>query len=157
MKRRKPLKGAGRLRARSEKMEQRYAGPDGRRALVARLLAERPHCEAGPRIVAAYAGRPLEEARAAAPTGAPLRVFPRAVSAHAVHLCMGRSVDVHEVLPRSAAGDILDEANCLALCRLCHEWAGNHLREACALGLRVSRHGPERTAALAAEANFEIG
>lgn len=30
---------------RSAKMEAKYAGPDGRRALVARLLSERPRCE----------------------------------------------------------------------------------------------------------------
>jgi hypothetical protein len=35
------------LPRRSAKTEAKYAGPDGRRALVARLLSERPVCESG--------------------------------------------------------------------------------------------------------------
>lgn len=96
------------LKRRSAKQRAMYAGSDGvegRRALVARLLAERPWCEAG---------------------------LPR--------VCTGAAVDVHEKLARSAGGSILDETNCLCLCRACHTWVGDHPREALALGLRLSRY-----------------
>lgn len=37
-----------------------------------------------------------------------------------------RSVDVHEVKTRARGGSILDERNCRALCRECHDWIGTH-------------------------------
>jgi hypothetical protein len=46
---------------------------------------------------------------------------------------------VHEILSRSAGGSILDEANCLCVCRQCHTWVGDFPNEATALGLRQSR------------------
>ena len=33
-----------------------------------------------------------------------------------------RSTDIHELLSRARGGSILDEANCVALCRECHNW-----------------------------------
>lgn len=84
----------------------------GRRALVARILSARPRCEAGTKIH----------------------------SIDPAHMCTRESVDVHELLARSAGGSILDEANCIAVCRRCHEWIGQRPKLALALGLRVSRY-----------------
>lgn len=47
---------------------------------------------------------------------------------------------MHEVLARSAGGDILDETNLLCVCRACHDWIGQHPRKALELGLRQSRY-----------------
>ncbi len=96
------------LAQRSAKMMAKYAGSgsvEGRRALVGRLLAERPRCQAA-----------------------------------IVNVCAGDSVDVHELLARSAGGSILDETNCLCCCRPCHQWIGDHPLEALARGLRLSRY-----------------
>jgi 5-methylcytosine-specific restriction endonuclease McrA len=50
------------------------------------------------------------------------------------------AVDVHEVLPRSAGGSILDEDNLRAVCRTCHRWIHEHPKEATASGWLVSRY-----------------
>lgn len=105
-----PLARSSGLARRSKKTAKAYAGGDGvegRRAFVARILRQRPECEA--RIVGA---------------------------------CTGASVDVHEVLRRSAGGDIVDDANVRALCRPCHDWIHTHPREARRLGLLASRFAP---------------
>lgn len=92
------------MRARSKKTEKQYVE---RRALVARLLEERPACEACLPL-AAMDGK----------TG-----FVRP------------SVDIHEIKTRARGGSILDEQNLLAVCRFpCHsritdksrdgEWCG---------------------------------
>ncbi len=170
------------LRPRSAKMEAKYAGEkcsacdafgsvyetdgsericetckgtgrtEGRRELVARLLRERPYCEAGPRICAFLEGAEPEDA---AKLGA-LGGYPRHAwvddgkgGVREGHRCDGLSVDVHEILARSAGGSILDEANCLCVCRADHLWIGDHPKEALALGLRASRYGKARTEALA--------
>jgi hypothetical protein len=57
-------------------------------------------------------------------------------------ICTWRSVDVHEVLRRSAGGDIVDDGNVKALCRPCHDWIHTHPREARRLGLLASRFAP---------------
>lgn len=82
-----------------------------RRALVARLLKARPWCEACELL-----DRP------------------------GVDVVM-RSTDIHEKLPRSAGGDILDESNCLAVCRGCHMYLHAHPLLARQLGLLASRYG----------------
>lgn len=105
-----PLTRSSGLAKRSAKTAKAYAGGDGvegRRAFVARILRQRPDCEA--RIIGT---------------------------------CTGASVDVHEVLRRSAGGDILDDANVKALCRACHQWTHTHPREARRLGLLASRFAP---------------
>lgn len=96
------------MRRRSAKKEAEYAV---RRPLVARLLAERPWCEACPKFaahdrLAVYIRRP--------------------------------SVDVHEVVRRSQGGSILDEANLMCVCRECHRRIGNEPQLAFDLGL--ARH-----------------
>lgn len=73
---------------RSKKTEQVYKE---RRKIVARLLEERPLCEA-----CAVLGN------------GPIRVHQR------------QSVDIHEMVTRGRGGSIVDEKNLLALCRFCH-------------------------------------
>lgn len=97
------------MRHRSAKKEAEYRE---RRPLVARLLGERPWCEACP-VFAAHDGK---------------RTYVRRPS-----------VDVHELVRRSQGGSILDEANLLCVCRECHRRIGNHPQLAFDLGL--ARHG----------------
>jgi hypothetical protein len=54
--------------------------------------------------------------------------------------CLGRSVDVHEVLNRSQGGPIVGgaESDYRALCRPCHSWITDHPKESYELGL--SKH-----------------
>lgn len=106
-------------------MRAKYAGPDGRAAFVAKTLTERPRCEAGVAIG----------------TIASVTIsFNDRDRGYRAALCDVASVDVHEILARSAGGSILDPANVLAVCRACHDWIGDHPREALALGLRRSRY-----------------
>lgn len=93
-------------------MAAKYAGPDGRAALVERMLRDRSDCETCPRI------HTVDD-----------RIR-----------CGLDVVDVHELLARSAGGSILDEANCVTTCRVGHDWIGKHPKEAITLGLRLSRY-----------------
>lgn len=111
-----PLARSSGLARRSAKTAKAYAGIDGvegRRAFVARILAERPLCEAGARI-----------------TWAPSCGGTAA------------SEDVHEMLRRSAGGSIVDDANVLAVCRRDHQTIHQHPKEARAAGLLLSRFAP---------------
>jgi 5-methylcytosine-specific restriction protein A len=45
-----------------------------------------------------------------------------------------RSVDVHELKSRARGGSILDESNCVALCRACHDFVTTHPADAEAEG-----------------------
>ena len=138
MKRKKPLRNKKPMRRRSAKMERKYAGDaatEGRREFRARILRERPRCEAGPRIAAL---RGVVNTRRI--------IINKLFSSEIVFdgdvydRCAISSRDVHEILARSAGGSILDESNVLAVCRRCHRWIGDHPREATALGLRKSRY-----------------
>jgi hypothetical protein len=111
------LKRAKPMRRRSEKTAKVY---EKRRELVARLLKERPRCEACPRILAWCSANGWMGRR------------PR---------CGRDSVDVHEILPRSAGGSILDEGNCLAVCRAGHSWAHAHPIASRQIGILASRYG----------------
>lgn len=102
------------MRYRSKKKEAEYKL---RRPLVARLLEERPLCEACPKF-AAHDG---------------LVTYRR-----------NRSQDIHEIIRRSQGGSILDEENLLAVCRDCHRRIGNYPQLAFDLGL--AKHGWERNA-----------
>lgn len=111
-----PLARSSGLAKRSAKREKAYAGGDGvegRRAFVARILRERPLCEAGARI-----------------TWAPSCGGTAA------------SEDVHELLRRSAGGSIVDDANVIACCRRDHQTIHLNPREARAAGLLLSRFAP---------------
>ena len=100
------------MRHRSKKKEAEYRL---RRPLVAKLLEERPWCEACP----VYAERD-----------------------NRVTYVRQRSVDIHEIIRRSQGGSILDEENLLAVCRPCHRRIGNYPQEAFDLGL--AKHGWEK-------------
>ena len=97
---------------RSAKMQAKYEGPDGRKALVARLLAERPRCET-------YL----------------FGIYPYFKD------CTEKAVDCHERLSRARGGSILDESNIITCCRACHTWITDHPAEATKLGLLKSRWG----------------
>jgi len=101
-------------------MQKVYDGDEhteGRRALVARLLSERPWCEACETL-----DRPEE------------------ITPQPGERLVMRSQDVHEILPRSAGGDILNAEGCLVLCRGCHMYIHAHPERARALGLLRSRY-----------------
>ena len=38
------------------------------------------------------------------------------------HVCSNHATDVHEIMTRARGGSILDEDNCLCLCRRCHSF-----------------------------------
>jgi 5-methylcytosine-specific restriction endonuclease McrA len=93
------------MKHRSKKKEAEYKL---RRPLVARLLAQRPYCEAC-LIFAEHDG---------------LITYVRNLS-----------VDVHELVRRSQGGSILDENNLMCVCRRCHTRIGNNPQLAFDLGL----------------------
>ena len=93
------------------------ANAEGRRALVARLLSERPWCEACETLDRPEEITPLPGER----------------------LVM-RSQDVHEILPRSAGGSLTEPGNLLCLCRGCHMYLHAHPARAMELGLKRSRY-----------------
>lgn len=83
---------------------------EGRRDLVARLLADRPWCEA-------------------------CEILERP----GVKVAL-RSQDVHEILPRSAGGSLTDPGNLVCVCRPCHMYLHAHPARALELGLKKSRY-----------------
>ena len=95
-----------------------------RRELVARLLSERPTCEA------------LSHLRSIVNT---LGDDDQRVVVDAMRRCTFHSSEVHEVLSRARGGSILDEENCLCLCHHCHAWVTTHPRLATMAGLLKSR------------------
>lgn len=101
--RRKSPKGAARAAVRSD--------------LVARILDDRPLCEACLAIV----------------------------SVDSAHECGGFAVDVHEPLTRGRGGDHLDEMNTVTVCRRAHDWIHDHPREAKTLDLLRSSPAAVRT------------
>ncbi len=100
------------MRYRSRKKEEEYKI---RRPLVARLLTEKPLCEACP-VFAEYDEKTIYR--------------------------RNKSSDIHEIIRRSQGGSILDEKNLLAVCRPCHNRIGNNPQLAFDLGL--AKHGWER-------------
>lgn len=96
-----------RIPHRSKKTAAKYVE---RRILVDRLLTERPACEA----CATY----------------------RNYQGGALYMVWA-SEDIHELISRGRGGDILDEANLLAVCRPCHTWITSHPQEAEFLGLAL--------------------
>jgi 5-methylcytosine-specific restriction endonuclease McrA len=100
------------VRHRSKKKEEEYKL---RRPLVARLLEERPWCEACPKF---------------------------AEHDEVVTYTRNRSSDIHEIIRRSQGGSILDEENLMSVCRPCHTRIGNYPQLAFDLGL--AKHGWER-------------
>jgi 5-methylcytosine-specific restriction endonuclease McrA len=108
----KELRPKKRINPRSKKQEKLY---EKRRPFVAKMLADHPWCVACPAF-AAHDGK---------------------VSYRRRH-----STDVHELVRRSQGGSILDEANCIAVCRPCHTRIGENPQLAFDLGL--AKRGWER-------------
>jgi hypothetical protein len=138
------MKRATRIKPRSAKMQAKYegdaaAGVEGRRAFVARLLRERPDCEACP-VFAPLVQNAAAFERATSKSVSTVHVGGLDAPWRMPPACGGRSVDVHEILARSAGGDILDETNVLAVCRQIHQFIGDAPLLALALGLRRSRY-----------------
>ena len=59
-------------------------------------------------------------------------------------LCSGYATDIHEPLTRARGGSILDPANTVAICRVCHDWIHTHPVAATELGL-LSSNRPNTT------------
>jgi hypothetical protein len=54
------------------------------------------------------------------------------------NVCTRRAVEIHEPIPRSLGGSILDVTNSVAICRMCHSWVHQNVAEAKQLGLLKS-------------------
>ena len=52
--------------------------------------------------------------------------------------CLGRATELHEPHLRSQGGSILDVANSVAICRVCHRLAHDNVAKAMEIGLIVS-------------------
>lgn len=112
IRRNKPIKRSGLSKKRSKKTEELYVE---RRKFVAKILKERPMCQAC-KIFAAHDKK----------------------TTYNQHL----SRDVHEIVRRSQGGSIIDESNVLAVCRPCHVRIGHYPQLAFDLGL--AKHGWEK-------------
>jgi len=114
---RTPLTRRTRLAAMSKK---RRRVQSERRSMVARELARRPACEAGPIIRSWRRVRfdPAQADRLDAGWG-----------------CLGYATELHEPLTRARGGSILDPTNTVAICRHCHEWIHSSPTAATAVGL----------------------
>ena len=55
--------------------------------------------------------------------------------AHIAQVCTRRATEIHEPILRSAGGSILDAATSVAICRMCHRWVHDNVKEAKRLGL----------------------
>lgn len=121
---------------RAERKPMRRASTSGveereqRRALVADLLGRTAACQAGAALHAQVAR--LDPALADKLVRAGI-------------ICAGNvaPVDVHELLPRSAGGSIVDPTNCIAVCRACHRFAHTNPKVARAAGVLRSRYGAD--------------
>ena len=114
LKRKSPLKSKSRLSNRSKKMKDSYDGYGGRRDVVSALMYEVSSCEAG-MIIGGEIDRWVN--------------------------CAYTPCDVHEILPRSAGGSIVERSNLLVVCRFCHMWIHANPKRSRELGLLASRYG----------------
>ena len=55
--------------------------------------------------------------------------------AHIPNICSRWATEIHEPILRSAGGSILDAANSVAICRMCHRWVHDNVAEAKKVGL----------------------
>lgn len=94
-----------------------------RRAFVARILHERPWCEAPALLRAVVGGMEGRDRQTVVDWLMP----------NGIVMC--RSSEVHEKLKRSRGGSITDDANVLALCRMHHEFTEAHPRLATIAGM----------------------
>ncbi len=103
---------------------KRAAIADERRAFVARILRERPQCEARHYlrpIVAGLVG--IDQDRVLS----------------ALRGCTWMATEVHEIILRSRGGSIVDDENVASLCHWCHGWVTTEPRLATMAGLQRSR------------------
>ena len=103
---------------------KREAIADERRAFVARILSERPQCEARHYlrpIVGQLVGKDQDRVLAA------------------LRGCTWKSTEVHELLSRARGGSIVEDDNVVALCHWCHRWVTTEPRLATMAGLQRSR------------------
>jgi hypothetical protein len=116
-------------RTRIRPMSERRQGlVSERRALVERVLAQRPTCEAPSHLRAIVHGLPREDQD-------------EVVGALRASGPYCRSSEVHEVLSRARGGSIVDESNVMALCHIHHAWVTAHPRLATMAGLMRSSRG----------------
>lgn len=103
---------------------KRAAIADERRAFVARILSERPQCEARNFLRPIVSGLDgIDQDRVVA----------------ALRGCTWRSTEVHEMLSRARGGSIVDDSLACALCHTCHRWVTTEPRLATMAGLQRSR------------------
>jgi hypothetical protein len=103
---------------------RRAAIADERRAFVARILRERPQCEARNYlrpIVGQLVGKDQDRVLAA------------------LRGCTWQASEVHELLSRARGGSIVEDANVASLCHWCHGWTTTEPRLATMAGLQRSR------------------
>lgn len=103
---------------------KRAAIADERKAFVARILRERPQCEARNflrPIVGQLVGKDQDRVLAA------------------LRGCTWQASEVHELLSRARGGSITEDANCCALCHTCHAWVTTEPRLATMAALQRSR------------------
>ena len=112
LKPKKRLSSSAPLKKRSKKQDELY---EKRRPFVAEMLSKHPWCQACP-VFAEHDGKVVYTRRP--------------------------SRDVHELVRRSQGGSIIDERNCIAVCRPCHRRIGENPELAFTLGL--ARKGYER-------------
>jgi hypothetical protein len=103
---------------------KRAAIADERRAFVARILSERPQCEARNYLRPIVAGLSDRDQS---------RVF------DVLRRCTWTSTEVHELLSRARGGSIVEDANTASLCHSCHAWVTTEPRLATMAGLQRSR------------------
>jgi hypothetical protein len=103
---------------------KRAAIADERRAFVARILSERPQCEARNYL------RPI--------VGTLVGIDQDRVLS-ALRGCTWQSTEVHELLSRARGGSIVDDSIACALCHTCHAWVTTEPRLATMAGLQRSR------------------
>lgn len=106
---------------------KRQAITDERRAFVARILSDRPTCEAPFYLRAIVHGLDTGDQSAVV---AALRLG-------GPSFCM--STEVHEILSRARGGSIVEDDNVLALCHAHHQWVTEHPRLSAIAGLSKSR------------------
>lgn len=106
---------------------KRAAITEERRAFVARILSERPTCEAPFYLRAIVHGLDADDQP----------VVVSALRLGGPGACW--STEVHERVSRARGGSIVDDDNCIALCRDHHRWVTEHPRLATMADLLRSR------------------
>lgn len=107
----------------------------GRAAIVSEVLAARPSCEVSKRLIGVIGRLRVDQSHDLDE----VRVLCNGIH-FALQNCSGAAVDVHERLPRSAGGSIIDRTNFVTCCRMCHDFVETHRKLAISVGLLDSRY-----------------